>query len=691
MVVDLTESASKTARRGPPEEQPPEQPPRKAQKTQAQAQTLPPGQLPPTQQVPLPAPQAPNGQEGGQDKPAAPEKPPQAAPEKPPQTQAAQEAKQSPEAEPEAPPAEGGSEAAPAEEAVLDLPDGGEGEDVWDARVLVVRQGQVHIEIQHRKPPMRDPTLLRFCDWLDQQLPVVVANFPYVRKSGAYVDLSDNIIGPEGLDKLFRVLRDHRVPCVVMKAYRNVLDDSIVDTLIEYLYTQPESFPMHGIHISHNNITDKGALRLIRAAALCGHYPRLTSRLPLWLRLEANDIQKPYKMLADCQKEGFNVCLMGNGLCSRPDCNHYAGVHVQLPYFLNQGQKGQDQYLKERSVAKAQAPVPALPPPEAPAAPAVPEPVAPVPDAAVEPPAAALADTAVAEADDANGVQAHEEDDEALPDWKRKERLDTRASLMVPAPKTTIFRPAPKVQCAPRRLPPPAPEMPPVPVPEVEELPQHVGPAFSMQPAHPAMGMQRIVRPSAPVDLGPPPPPLGPPPMEAYAAAISAQLELVALGTSPKASQPGCPALPPTRPPPPGGGFFAQGDAGVLDGWRGAGRGFGGGGRPGIGFKEAGRGGKGVAKWGGNRMWQGPTLQSKAKKDVRLEGDAATLGFQWRFFGEGHAPKVMTVEYGSKVSEVAQPGDSLLRVNGLDVSMFSERQIADMLKQRPLALRFGDE
>jgi len=142
-------------------------------------------------------------------------------------------------------------------------------------------------------------------------------------------------------------------------------------------------------------------------------------------------------------------------------------------------------------------------------------------------------------------------------------------------------------------------------------------------------------------------------------------------------------------------GFLPDADSRVLDGWRGPvghkGKGRGGGPRPGGGWKESGgRGGKGVAKWGGTRMWQGPTLQSKAKKDVRIEGEL-TLGFQWRFFGEGHAPKVMSVDFGSKVSEVAQAGDSLLRVNGLDTSMFSERQIGDMLKQRPLSLRFGDE
>merc|ERR1719265_2945789 len=65
---------------------------------------------------------------------------------------------------------------------------------VWDPQILVVRQGQVHIELQHRNPPMHDEQLKSFCDWLDKKLPVVVKNFPYVQKSGAYVDLSDNVI-----------------------------------------------------------------------------------------------------------------------------------------------------------------------------------------------------------------------------------------------------------------------------------------------------------------------------------------------------------------------------------------------------------------------------------------------------------------------------------------------------------------
>jgi len=67
------------------------------------------------------------------------------------------------------------------------------------------------------------------------------------------------------------------------------------------------------------------------------------------------------------------------------------------------------------------------------------------------------------------------------------------------------------------------------------------------------------------------------------------------------------------------------------------------------------------------------------------------LGFDWKYVGEGHSPIVTSVVPGSQVSQSAIPGDSLLRLNGLDTGMFTEKQITDMLKQRPVTLRFGDE
>jgi len=208
----------------------------------------------------------------------------------------------------------------------------------WDDACIVVRQGQLQVDMMSQHPRLTDEGLVRFCEWLNRRLAVVVSNFPYVRKNGASVDLSDNLIGPKGLDKLFGVLRDHRVPCVAIKVYRNLLDDTIVDTLVEYLHTQPESFPMHGIHMSHNRITEKGALRLIKAADSCGHYPRKLTRQPLWLRIELNHVRDPLNLVQNAQKNGLRLCLMQDGLCSDPLCDHLKNVAVQLPYFFNQSE-----------------------------------------------------------------------------------------------------------------------------------------------------------------------------------------------------------------------------------------------------------------------------------------------------------------------------------------------------------------
>jgi len=491
----------------------------------------------------------------------------------------------------------------------------------WDADILVVRQGQVHIELQRQTPPMADAMLLDFCVWLDQRLPGVVSSHPYVKKSGAYVDLSDNAIGPKGLDRLFQVLRDHRVPCLVLKAYRNVLDDSIVDTLVEYLYTQPEAYPMHGIHISHNVISDKGALRLIRATALCGHYPRYTSRLPLWLRLEANEIQSPQKILAECFKQRFHVCLMGNGLCSRPNCNHYSGVHVQLPYFFNQGRRSYD----DQST--------------------FPEPIL------------ALPVESLPQAQTGDAIEVI--DLETTPDWKRKHTPGPHASLMVPAPKKQSLRqPTDKIEKAAAIACQPGPT-------DDHALKQ----ATSTSRDVPFMGNVAIEISDAGgnSDDGEPAFPesgggIGRRRRAGIGYRSGHQVPQAAVAKS------WADLCPPNRS---SNGAECEGDLGPL--WT----------QP-------------RSKWGGfrssRRMWQGPSLQNKAKtrKDIRLAEGEGYLGFKWRISGPGCPPEVVSVDPTSKIRAVAQVGDALLRLNGLDTTMFSESQVNDILKQRPLSLRFGE-
>lgn len=218
---------------------------------------------------------------------------------------------------------------------------------------VLVREGQVQVVMSSREPPLTDDALVEFCDWLDSKcLPVLVESYQYVLRTGAMVDLSFNRVGPRGIERLLDVLRNHGVPCAVLKAYRNVLDDTVIDPLVEYLHTQPASLPLQGLHISHNRISSAGAMRLVKAIVECGHYPTRVNKRPFWLRLEQNEIERPedivhtskqlrYKLRPEVR---FAMCLMQQGLCSDGKCDH-DNVAIQAPYFLAQNNTG---YFVER-------------------------------------------------------------------------------------------------------------------------------------------------------------------------------------------------------------------------------------------------------------------------------------------------------------------------------------------------------
>jgi hypothetical protein len=223
----------------------------------------------------------------------------------------------------------------------------------WENNCVLVREGQVQVILSSRDPPITDEGLVKFCEWLDaRSLPVLVENYPYVQRTGAMVDLSFNRVGPKGIEMLLDVLRSHGVPCAVLKAYRNVLDDTIVDPIVEYLHTQPDSLPLQGLHISHNRISAHGAMRLVKAIVECGHYPTRVHKRPFWLRLEQNEVERPEDIVQTSKTLRFklrpevkySMCLMQDGLCSDPKCDH-DNVAIQAPYFLAQNRTG---YFEER-------------------------------------------------------------------------------------------------------------------------------------------------------------------------------------------------------------------------------------------------------------------------------------------------------------------------------------------------------
>lgn len=218
---------------------------------------------------------------------------------------------------------------------------------------VLVREGQVQIAMCSREPPLTDDALVEFCDWLDTKcLPVLVESYQYVLRTGAMVDLSFNRVGPKGIERILDVLRNHGVPCAVLKAYRNILDDSVIDPLVEYFHTQPASLPLQGLHISHNRISAQGAMRLVKAVVECGHYPTRVHKRPFWLRLEQNEIDRPEDIVQTSRQFRFKLrpevkyvmCLMQQGLCSDAKCDH-DNVAIQAPYFLAQNKIG---YFDER-------------------------------------------------------------------------------------------------------------------------------------------------------------------------------------------------------------------------------------------------------------------------------------------------------------------------------------------------------
>jgi hypothetical protein len=226
----------------------------------------------------------------------------------------------------------------------------------WEERCIAIKEGQIQIDLARRVPPLEDQTLKDFSEWLDlQKLPLLISSYPAVLRTGVAVDLSDNRVTAEGLTALLNVVMKHNLPITALKLWRNLLDDSVVDTLVHYFHTQPATMPLLGLHISHNRLTTRGALRLVRAIIECGQYPTRMTRKPFWLRLELNELERPEDVVQTTRlfrgklREGIKhtMCLMQKGLCASNLCDH-ENVVIHAPYFLSQNRRG---YFEDRDRA----------------------------------------------------------------------------------------------------------------------------------------------------------------------------------------------------------------------------------------------------------------------------------------------------------------------------------------------------
>jgi len=306
------------------------------------------------------------------------------------------------------------------------------------------------------------------------------------------------------------------------------------------------------------------------------------------------------------------VCLMGDGLCSRPDCNHYSDVHVQLPYFFHQRRK-RDDPLSVR----------------------LPAPTDPLP---IPPPPAMLMEenNPVDDADESlsKDLAVPVEEGEEFP-LEQTSDLDTENPVTTPAPNQAF--------------------------PDIPRPPEHQAEPFKL------MGMKRVVRPPKPPSFTPP-----------FAPKTNTSVyQRDDAGWNGRGHK--------------GKGGWKEDSFRCQNGWSDT-------------WKEGGKGWRGHS-WNSNgtdggfgkslrrrgQMWVGPPVDSKVRKDVKISEGDVQLGFEWQYTGEGKPPQVTWVDGSTKVGQSIKVGVCFLRLNGLDISMFNQKQITDMLKQRPLTLRFGDE
>jgi len=117
---------------------------------------------------------------------------------------------------------------------------------------------------------------------------------------------------------------------------------------------------------------------------------------------------------------------------------------------------------------------------------------------------------------------------------------------------------------------------------------------------------------------------------------------------------------------------------------KGTGRGY----PPGGGAGENPAKTKRCTRGGRGPLWTGPALVIGRGKNVVLDEVDVDLGFKLQF-NDGMA-SVAAVSGDTKVRRAAHVGSKLVRVDGLDVKIFTEEQLCKLLTQRPVRLTFED-
>jgi len=146
------------------------------------------------------------------------------------------------------------------------------------------------------------------------------------------IDFSQNGLSSQGLRAVIRICKRCR-NLRVLKLFKNKIDDEGAEWLAELCKDHPW---LEEIHLSHNNITERGIERLVTAA----ENSRTRDQPPLWLRCEHNAISKPEEVFREMSRR-LNICIRSDErrCTTRTCCN---GGKVHLPFFSLQSGSGHE-------------------------------------------------------------------------------------------------------------------------------------------------------------------------------------------------------------------------------------------------------------------------------------------------------------------------------------------------------------
>eukprot|EP00933_Yihiella_yeosuensis_P018986 TRINITY_DN15451_c0_g1_i4.p1 TRINITY_DN15451_c0_g1~~TRINITY_DN15451_c0_g1_i4.p1 ORF type:complete len:459 (-),score=67.86 TRINITY_DN15451_c0_g1_i4:344-1720(-) len=176
--------------------------------------------------------------------------------------------------------------------------------------VKQISRGRSSLEISMKGRGLNDDAVFSWCHAARRELMPIIKTAA-IAPFATMVNFAENRIGSRGLEAIFQLLRDLKIGVRVFQLHRNLLDDAAAEVMARYIIECPQA--IEELHLSHNQITQEGALMLIEAFMKAGKrgspmYPPWDSRgrfRPVWLRLEFNWLQRGYELCSHLLEDRY--------------------------------------------------------------------------------------------------------------------------------------------------------------------------------------------------------------------------------------------------------------------------------------------------------------------------------------------------------------------------------------------------